>query len=123
MSDSFSIGLSGMNAAAHKVHVSANNIVNAHNETEAPTAPADYKGYEPQAVQQTPVPGGGVASQPVSVDPAYLTYLTAEGEMAAPNVTLEEEILNLQAASHAYEASASVIKTEDEMSDTLLSIV
>ena len=59
-------------------------------------------------------------------DPAFVPsfspdspFADEQGLVNAPNVSLDEEMVNLKIAEHAYKANAQVIKTSSEMQDAL----
>ncbi|NKB45586.1 MAG: hypothetical protein GKS03_15045 [Alphaproteobacteria bacterium] len=92
-----SIGTSALLAAQQTVHIRANNIVNAQTEGFKPAAPA---------LVSAPATGGvAVFAQ----------------ETNGP-VNLVEEAAGLITASVQYEAAAALIRTDEELSKTLLDI-
>jgi flagellar hook-associated protein FlgK len=99
MSNAMNIGLAGLRAAETRVHVHAQNIVNWQSED-----------YGPLVARQTSEATGPV----VRVSrPAELT-----GDF--PFVDIAAEIVDMQMAQRAYEASARVVRTADEMVKTLM---
>lgn len=92
-----SIGTSALLAAQQTVHIRANNIVNAQTEGFKPSAPALV------SAPQT----GGVA---------------VFAQEANGPVNVAEEAIGLVTASVQYEAAATLIRTEGELSKTLLDI-
>jgi flagellar hook protein FlgE len=99
MSGVFAYGIAGLRAADARASVRALNIVNAQSQN-----------YRPLTVQQTTAATGEPV---VKVSKAQLS-----GDF--PFVDLASEIVDLQMAKRAYQASAKVIRTADEMSKTLL---
>lgn len=93
-----SIATSSLLAAQQVVNVRAHNIVNAQTPDFAPTAPA--------FVSEAPTGGVAVFTQ------------EAEGP-----VNLVRETIGLITASSQYEAAAALIRTDEELSDTLLDTV
>ena len=92
-----SIGTSALLAAQQTVHIRANNIVNAQTEGFKPSTPA--------LVGTAPTGGVAVFAQ------------EAEGP-----VNLAREAVGLITASVQYEAAATLIRTDNELSKTLLDI-
>jgi flagellar hook-associated protein FlgK len=107
MFDAVQIGLSGMKAAESAVSIRAQNIAN-----------LNTKGYRPIEPVQRSVPGGVATSvREVPLAPetaAMLNDLPAEGD------NLVTDLVNLHLAEIAYKASASVVRTANEMSDVAL---
>jgi flagellar hook protein FlgE len=100
MSNAMSIGLAGMRAAETRVAARAQNIVNWQSE--------DYRPVEPEQTTRA------------SGEPVVRVSRPPELSGDFPYVDLAEEIVDMQLAKRAYEASAKVVKTEDEMQKTLL---
>lgn len=128
MSGILSTALSGLNAASTRANAAASNIANAGSSgsTDGTTKPA----YTPQDVVQINQVNGGVKADLKDRDPATFqaydpdkSYADEDGLVEVPNVSYEEEIVNLKIAEHAYKASAAVIKTEQELSDALNEII
>lgn len=122
-----SIAVSGMNAAAVRLGVAANNLISARS-----TAPATAAGqvlgavYAPQQVAQSTLSTGGVATTLVPVSPPWVlgTDLNSPtGLSAYPNVDIGAELVNLSLAANAYEASAKVLSVEAEVTGSLLDIL
>jgi hypothetical protein len=100
MSDAMNIGLAGLRSAETRVNVRAQNIVNWQSED-----------YRPLEAEQT-TDASGAPRVRVSRPPEL------QGEY--PFVDLASELVDMKMAQRAYEASAKVIRTADEMSKTLL---
>lgn len=123
MSDAFSTAVSGLQAASRAVAISASNIVNARS---GGTITADgYQGYQPQAVTQFSVAGGGVVTGSRPVVPAYMPTPGADGGTAygLPNSSLSTDLVQMRMAQAAYKASAALIRTENDMQKTTLSVI
>ncbi|GAB3116141.1 flagellar basal body rod protein FlgC [Novispirillum itersonii] len=123
MSDAFSTAVSGLQAASRAVAISASNIVNARS---GGTITADgYQGYQPQAVTQSSVAGGGVVTGSRPVVPAYMPTPGADGGTAygLPNSSLSTDLVQMRMAQAAYKASAALIRTENDMQKTTLSVI
>ena len=99
MSDIFASGIAGLRAADARATVRALNIVNWQSQN-----------YRPLTPQQTTSASG----EPV----VKISRVQPSGDF--PEVDLANEIVDLQMAKRAYQASAIVIRTADEMSKTLL---
>lgn len=128
--DAINTALSGMFASSRSLAVSANNIANAQS-----TRTTDGKGntvnspYVPQQVNNTSVPGGGVATSLSDISPASVSFFApdniaadANGVTSFPNVNLEQETANQLFAANTYKANASIIKRENEAFQSLLDI-
>jgi flagellar hook-associated protein FlgK len=100
MSNAINMGLAGLRAAETRVAARAQNIVNWQSE--------DYRPLEPQQTTDA----SGAPRVRVSRPPEL------SGEF--PIVDIAEDIVDMQMAQRAYEASAKVIRTENEMQKTLL---
>lgn len=116
--DAISIALSGLRGQSTKTAVSAENIAN--------TSTHDY--VPKDAVLSSS--GSGVE---VSIrerdDASFKTYspdstlADDQGFVSIPNISLEEEITNLMTAEIAYKANIGVMKTADDMQDSLLDVL
>lgn len=131
MTNVLSIATSGLNAATRRLEASAANIANVRTTGALPGAGfADAPAaYQPVQVEQTAQPGGGVAATYTAISPANVTiaepgapYANADGLVAAPNVSLEGEAINLLVARYSFAANVAVIKTADEMAQKLLDV-
>jgi flagellar hook-associated protein FlgK len=103
MTDALRAGLDGMRAAETRVNVRAQNIVN-----------WQSKNYQPLVPNQTTDEAGG---------PVVRVTRPAELSGDFPMVDLAAEIVDMQMAQHAYEASAKVVRTAGDMSKTLLDTI
>jgi flagellar basal-body rod protein FlgC len=127
MRDILGIALSGLSANATRLGVSANNVANI-----ATTGSADdpASAYQPQrAVPVSAGEGGGVRVTIQNTDPATVPAFSpgdpnanAEGMVALPNISLEQEVVEQMMAVTGYKANASVIKTLAAMDKALLDI-
>jgi flagellar hook-associated protein FlgK len=97
--NTLNIAVAGLRAAETRVAVRAQNIVNWQSQDYVPLTPV-----------QTSEPAGPVVrvSRPVELTGDF------------PYVDIAGEIVDMQLAKHAYRASATVIRTADEMTKTLL---
>ncbi|MBU6474667.1 MAG: flagellar biosynthesis protein FlgC [Alphaproteobacteria bacterium] len=131
MVDALSIALSGLMAQSQRLDASASNIANAGTTGALPTpqSPATTV-YKPLTVNYTALPNGGVESNvtadPNGYSPVYdptSNYANSKGMVAAPNVSLSQEIVNIVMAKTLYKANVDVIKTQDSMTGDLLNTI
>ncbi|MFH1157502.1 MAG: flagellar basal body rod C-terminal domain-containing protein [Pseudomonadota bacterium] len=136
MVDAVSIALSGLMAQSQRLAASASNIANAGTTGVLPTgeSPASTV-YRPLSVSTIALTagtgmGGGVraevTSDPDGYSPVYdpsSVYANNEGLVAAPNVDLTREIVNLIEIKSLFKANLSVIKTYDKMMGELLDTI
>lgn len=126
----FSVPLSGLAAAAKRLQVSAENVANLRSVGYAPDrSQREQEGYQARRVQQVSTANGGVKATPIPISPAsVLSYepsdpdADAEGLIARPNVSLEEELVEQLLAEKAYKANLKVIEAQDEMLGRVLDI-
>jgi len=131
MVDALSIALSGLMAQNQQLSATASNIANASTEGALPTpqAPATTV-YKPLTVNYTTQSDGDVIAN-ITADqngysPAYdptNAYANAQGLVAAPNVDLSQEIVNLMVAKTVFKANVDVIKTQDKMLGSLIDTI
>jgi flagellar basal-body rod protein FlgC len=114
--------LSGMNAAARRLEVSASNTVNARTTGTVPDANGRTTAYQPQDVHQQAVPGGGVTSTVVSRPNGIVRAYDPDspdadpnGMVGAPNVDLAGEAVTQLTAKLDYQAALKVMKVADDM--------
>ncbi|MDY0029453.1 MAG: flagellar basal body rod C-terminal domain-containing protein [Pseudobdellovibrionaceae bacterium] len=129
MINPISIALSGLAAASKKAEVASNNIVNA--DVVGATDPSSSnQAYTPRTTVSKSLSangqGSGVQAVVLNRDPAFVPsfspdspFADANGLVNAPNVNLDEELVNMKVAENAYKANAQVIKTSAEMQDAL----
>ncbi len=141
-----SIATSGLSAASLRVNVAASNIANV--QTTGPLPAAGGSGtsvgagsasssfptaYIPLRVDQVDqssgsTPGGTIATVS-TVSPSYTAqsdpsapFANQDGLVAAPNVDLANEFIQLATAKYSYLANAKVIQAYSETTDALLDI-
>ncbi len=135
MVDAISIAISGLQAQSQRLAASANNIANVSTTGRVPTQdnPSSTV-YRPLQVSYQALTAGGepggVAAQVSEVNDPYTviydpsnSYANSEGLIAAPNVDLVEEAVNVLISKTLYKANISVIKTQEEMFDEALDIL
>jgi flagellar basal-body rod protein FlgC len=134
MSSISTIALSGMNAAARRLEVSASNVANVMSTGALPgadgTVPAGApQAYAPLELVQTASAGGGTQTAVTTVTPSTTVvsdpqapFADQDGLVAAPNVDLSQEMLGQMIASYSFTANATVMKAVDRMAKTLLNI-
>lgn len=127
MISSLSASLSGLQANAARVATAANNIANVRS-----TGPADQpqRAYQPQVTTTEALAGGGVTTKTQTVTPPTTTAYApedpnanAEGLVAMPNVSLENEMIEQQTAVIGYKANASAVRVASEMDKSLLDLM
>ena len=131
MVDALSIALSGLKAQNQQQAASASNIANAMTTGAVPTpqAPASTV-YKPLTVNYTSLPDGGVTANVTADQTGFSTvydpsnaYANAQGLIAAPNVDLSQEIINLMVSKTVFKADVDVIKTQNKMLGDLLDTI
>ncbi len=121
------IAISGLDAAATRLGVAANNLANARS-TAIATAKGEILGdvYRPQRVAQSTRANGGVTTTVVPVTPSHFIATDAAsptGFSAIPNVDIGAELVNLTMAASSYKAAAALLSVEAEISDALIDIL
>lgn len=132
MSDVLSIALSGLRAQNTRLSAAANNIANASTVGALPTENSASTVYKPLNVSYTALTtgandGAGVMAQ-VNEDANGYTpvfdpsspFANAEGLVAAPEVDLAKESVNILESKLLFKANLSVIKAQKEMMGELL---
>jgi flagellar basal-body rod protein FlgC len=134
MSSISAIALSGLNAAASRLQVSASNVANSQTTGALPnvdgTVPAGApQAYSPLALVQTASAGGGVQTFVTTVSPPTTTvydpqasFANQDGLIAAPNVDLAQEFVGQLLASYSFAANAAVLRADDQNNKALLDI-
>jgi flagellar basal-body rod protein FlgC len=134
MSSMLSIAISGMQAAAARLEVSARNVANAGSAGALPDAQGNYpadapRAYTPQRVDQVDLSGGGTQAVVSNVAPSYVPaydpgapFANADGQVASPNVDLTEEAIQQLVARYTFAANARVVTAYDQMAKSLLDI-
>ena len=144
-----SIATSGLAAASLRLNVTASNIANALDAGPLPATggsgrsasgagstsnnsnfPAAYVPLQVNQVDQThgSTPGGTIATVS-AVSPSFVTqfdpsapFANQDGLVAAPNVDLASQFIQLLTAKYEFAANAKVIKAYDDTTKSLLDI-
>ena len=122
MNPILSTALSGLQAATKRVSVSANNVANA---LTSRLESSPEGAFRAQRVVATAVPGGGVSTRVADKSPATVTGpdLSVPGGVSVfPNVDFVEEAVEQTLAVASYRANAAVIRTQQELDESLLDI-
>ena len=131
---SLSIATSGLAAASLRLQVSASNVANSSDTGPLPDANASSTAgfppaYVPLRVNQVAGAGGGTAATVTTVSPSYVPqydpgapYAHKNGQVAAPNVDLANEIVQQITASYAFAANAKAIQAGSNTISALLDI-
>ena len=133
MTDAVSIALSGLRAQQTRLAAGASNIANASTTgtvpAASPSAPASTAStvYKPLNVNLTSLASGGVRADVVADPSGYSLiydpsspYANPQGMIAAPDIDLTREIVNITEIKHSFKANLAVLKTQDEMLGALL---
>jgi flagellar basal-body rod protein FlgC len=139
-----SIATSGLSAASLRLNIAASNIANAF--TTGPLPTADGLGtsggagsssnnsnfpaaYTPLQVNQTDQAGGGTVATISPVSPSFVaqydpsaSFANQDGLVAAPNVDLASQFVQLLTAKYSFAANAKVIQTYARTTQSLLDI-
>jgi flagellar basal-body rod protein FlgC len=134
MSSISTIALSGMNAAARRLQVSASNVANVASTGALPNANGSVPSGAPQAyapldLVQTASAGGGTQTTITTAKPSTIAvsdptapFANQDGLVAAPNVDLSQEVVGQMIASYSFSANAAMMKADDRMTKTLLDV-
>lgn len=132
MADALSIALSGLRAQGTRLAASSNNIANATTAGALPTpeSPASAV-YRPLNVSFVALNSGGGVSAQVNeetngftaiYDPSSI-YANNEGFIAAPNVDINKEIINIMESKILFKANLATVKSEKEMLGELIDAI
>jgi flagellar basal-body rod protein FlgC len=134
MSSISTIAVTGMNAAARRLEVSASNVANVSSTGALPnadgTVPAGApRAYAPLELVQTESAGGGTQTTVTTATPSTTAvsdpqapFANRNGLVAAPNVDLAQELIGQMIASYSFAANAKVMTADDRMTRALLDI-
>lgn len=124
MINGYNAAVSGMMLASQRVNVAADNIANSTSFSKAPKSAEEYKGFIPKEVNVVPSDLGGVKASIENKNPAYSLVGTSDlQQIAAPNVDMVEEAVNLKLAENAYSANAKVVSTLADMEKETLDLL
>jgi flagellar basal-body rod protein FlgC len=83
--------------------------------------------YQPLRLNQTAGATGGTQTSVTAVSPSYVAisdpsapFANPDGQVAAPNVDISQELVDQALASYSFTANARVLKAADQMTKTLL---
>jgi len=115
------IAASGLAAATLRLSVSASNLANIEN-----IAPICAAAYQPQGVETTPLPGGGVAAAAVTLKPASQPaydptspMANGQGLVSMPEIDPVTEITNQLQAGQAYAFQLKTLQVADQEDKSL----
>lgn len=112
MVDISAVALSGLRASETRLAVAATNVAN-----------QDTTGFKAQDVQlSADANGGGVRTDIVDRSPATIEVANDNEVQEKPNVSPDEEVANAQVATYNFKANLKVLKTEDDLQQSLLDI-
>lgn len=127
------ISVSGLVAASRRLETATHNIANANSVGRLDLGPSPstalrgQKAYQPRRLQQFSLENGGVATREVPVTPATVPRFSpghplanADGLVAAPNVSLAEQLVELKLAANSYRINATVLKITNQITGKLL---
>jgi flagellar basal-body rod protein FlgC len=137
-----SIATSGLSAASLRLNVTANNIANALSTGPLPSssgsgssggATSNNSGfppvYVPLQVNQTDQASGGTVANVAPVSPSFVVqsdpsapFANQDGLVAAPNVDLASQLVELLTAKYSFAANAKVIQAYSDTTKSLLDI-
>ena len=124
MSTVSNIGLSGMRAAEARLQAAASNIANAQTNGRVPSGGVAQPGdvYQPVDVVQVEQKGGGVTTSYATRQGAYSMvsdpnspFADANGNVAAPEIDLATELVNVIIAKYQFAASTKIVEADSEM--------
>ncbi len=129
MGDPLSIAVSGLTAASLRLDAAASNIANSQDTAPLSPQPGDPQPYQPVDVVQKHVAGGGTLATFEPVTPASNAiydpgspFADANGQVAAPNTDLAQQLVNTNIANTSYDANLQVVETAQKMQGYLLNI-
>jgi flagellar hook-associated protein FlgK len=111
MNSALGYAVAGMNAAAKRFAIRAQNVVNVQTEGYLPVLPVQTSG------------AGGPMVQARRLPPEYTQQKFPGTDFVVPQVSLETELSDILLSKIAYKASATLIRTQREFDDALLDIV
>lgn len=124
-----------MNAAVRRLEVSASNVANVMSTGALPgadgtVAPGAPQAYAPFDVVQTATAGGGTQTSVRTSNPSTVAtsdpqapFANQDGQVAAPNVDLSQEMVNQVLAKYSFTANLKVMNADDQMTKTLIDVM
>ena len=130
MNPLFSVPLSGLALQGKRLATSASNVANIGSTgVRSDIAETAEDGFVPHRVLGVAGPQGSVRGESRPINPPSVLHFDpgapdadAEGLVARPNVSLEQEMVTQLQAKQAYKANLRVIQTLDEMVGSLLDV-
>jgi len=133
MMDAVSIAVSGLTAQKQRLGATASNIANISTTGRVPgadpSAPASTV-YKPLRTTLTSLGGGGVQATVTPDENGYSVYYDPSspqadenGLVAAPDIDLAAESVDLIETKAAFKANLGVLKVQEEMQDSLLDVL
>ena len=125
MIEAASIALSGLNAAQKRLDVSASNVANANTTGRSESGKPVSLPYRPYQVQQSALPSGGVQTTLREKNPATIVQVDPSNQqwVDAPNVDMEQEVMDQKMATYDFQANLKVLKAQDAMTRSVLNII
>ena len=127
------IAVSGMNAAALRLQVSASNIANAQSDGPLPDAEnaANYPAaYNALRIEQSANADGSTRANLARMSPGIVAafdpaapYANAQGLVAAPNAALWNELIQQLFARTGFAANAKMAHADAQMTKSLIDIL
>lgn len=136
-----SIATSGLSAASLRLNVAANNIANQFSTGPLPDSGGSGSSggvasnsnfppaYAPLQVNQTDQASGGTVATVAPVSPSFVAqsdptapFANQDGLVAAPNVDLASQFVQLLTAKYSFAANAKVIQAYNNTTQSLLDI-
>lgn len=115
--------------ASKTLEVSSSNVANIQTKGQIGGTQENGKAYAARRVESTSLVEGGVKTQVREKSPATIAVYepdsplaNKQGQVAAPNVNLAEEVVTQKFASYKVDASLKVLKASDEITGSLLDI-
>ncbi len=111
MNSALGYAVAGMNAAAKRFAIRAQNVANIQTEGYVPVTPVQTSGT------------GGPMVRAERLPPAYAQQKAPGTDLVVPEVNLETEFADILVSKIAYKASAALIRTQREFDRTLLDML
>jgi flagellar basal-body rod protein FlgC len=124
MLEGLSSALSGMMAASRRVDASASNIANINSYGSIPGSDAAQQRdpYVPVRVEQSSTADGGTATNTRYMSPNYVpvfdnssAFANSDGMVAAPNVDIADQMMEMLTAKAEFEINARTVQSISDM--------